>query len=1172
MPSFILRTLSTALALLVSSALPAGAAPPVGWHHSLYVGGGGYWQRRARVEIVNRGAADVHGAPVAVRIGNRSGELALAGAEARAIRVCDEDGAELLYGLTGPDGAALLSRPVPESSTLILPADCPAGGRSTCYVYFDNPKAWAVPDYLSASVGVRNGGMETGSGTAPDEWQHDPNDPQHRTYWVAVPPHSGARCLKTVVERGAEPTWIATRQQGIHIQPGADYVFEGWVQAEAVDGECGWYIHVGSDQEPMMLGPVVGTGGGTHPWTKVALRFTAPVGATRASVGTVLRGTGTAWFDDASLVCTTPGKLTAVASPPEEMRLAQRVAPPGPRAVLTWAAPFTVRNFSDSPLRALAAVDVKPLMASRTGRADARSLVATDVGNAIRCYSHGDALLVPVELAGRSEGTWDVRPSGEEKSEQAVLGDYVRLLGSDANLVKNGDFTTGAGRPDDWPGSAEGALPEGAQLTLADGGLFGEPCVRISVPTNEGGAWIGWRQDVPVRPGHTYLYSAWVKCEDVAGGIRIHAHYRDAAGELCGSRFASAGGPLSGDAGWTLMSGTFTMPPDAGTFQLHLTMNTTGTVWHDGVLLAEVVPSELGPIESGWPEDGADPAVWPVNPIVKVFTDDPRPAAAPPARISLARGEWEPLQLAMRSHEAAGPARIEVDPPVHSSGRRLEGVGVAVVGYVPIDCPTNYYTSQAEPWQRRIPSASPACDGWPGLWPDPLLPVDTLELEPERTGAMWLTVRAPDDAPPGDYSGTVRLVQGDRALAEVPFTVHVWDFALPKAASMPAIYDLRIYGRWMDGGTDPQDLRRRFVRFMAERRLCPDRVWPEPDIRYEDGRVVADFEAYDRAAELYFDELDLPHSYAPGVFYLFGWAHPPNARFGQNPYEGEYPWDGVDRSKLRPEYRRAYQACLRAWWEHVKEKGWADRFTLYISDEPHFQHEYVVAQMKALCEMIHEVDPAIPVYSSTWRHVLEWDESLNVWGVGQYGDPTVEQMEHIRGTGARLWFTTDGQMCTDTPYCAIERLLPHYCAKYGVDAYEFWGISWLTYDPYEFGWHSFIHQSSAPGESSWVRYPNGDGFLAYPGGRFGQADPVSSIRLEEARDGIEDAGYLALLKALIARAAGDTAQAEAALAEAEALVQIPNAGGKYSTKILPDPDAVLHAREAVARAIESLGG
>jgi len=44
----------------------------------------------------------------------------------------------------------------------------------------------------------------------------------------------------------------------------------------------------------------------------------------------------------------------------------------------------------------------------------------------------------------------------------------------------------------------------------------------------------------------------------------------------------------------------------------------------------------------------------------------------------------------------------------------------------------------------------------------------------------------------------------------------------------------------------------------------------------------------------------------------------------------------------------------------------------------------------------------------------------------------------------------------------------------------FWGIGWLTYDPWKFGFHSFIRQSSIPGEYYYVRYPNGDGYLLYP--------------------------------------------------------------------------------------------
>jgi hypothetical protein len=106
-----------------------------------------------------------------------------------------------------------------------------------------------------------------------------------------------------------------------------------------------------------------------------------------------------------------------------------------------------------------------------------------------------------------------------------------------------------------------------------------------------------------------------------------------------------------------------------------------------------------------------------------------------------------------------------------------------------------------------------------------------------------------------------------------------------------------------------------------------------------------------------------------------------------------------------------------------------------------------------------------------------------------------------------------------------------------------------------------------------VRYPNGDGYLAYPGGLIGVEGPVTSVRLEQAREGVEDYEYLYLLRELVGKAdpaAKGVSAAKKALAEARSLVTIPNAGGRYSTKILPDPDALLAVREAVARAIEGL--
>ena len=117
------------------------------------------------------------------------------------------------------------------------------------------------------------------------------------------------------------------------------------------------------------------------------------------------------------------------------------------------------------------------------------------------------------------------------------------------------------------------------------------------------------------------------------------------------------------------------------------------------------------------------------------------------------------------------------------------------------------------------------------------------------------------------------------------------------------------------------------------------------------------------------------------------------------------------------------------------------------------------------------------------------------------------------------------------------------------------------------------HQSSEPGKSYWVRYPNGDGFLLYPGEPIGHPGLVSSVRFEQAREGVEDYEYLYLLRRLIAeaKAAGrDTTPAEQAMKQAAELVSIPNAGGRYSSKILPDPEAVYEVRQSLAAAIEQL--
>jgi len=1153
------------------------------WRHPLYLDGNHWWQKRVPVKITNDGPGPLNGFPVACDVGDAADQLPLVGQRAESVRVCDADGTEMLFVLRDPDGIDVEQGPIPARSSLVIPVECPPGGSAVYYVYFDNPSAGVVPDFLTARPGLVNGDVELGTGDAPSGWIPDPPDAQHRASWTTECPQSGLRCLKTTVADGAEPTWIATRQRGVAVAGGAKYRLQAWVKARDVRGFCGWYVHVGNHEQPMLLAPMLSAGDGTFDWKQVTAEFTAPVAADRLSLGTVLRGTGTAWFDNAELHRLSPGAVRAQILPLESLAIREIGADAawydaGDGAMRPYRAAVRALNLSNETLERSVVMDLGRLQARTRGRLRRDSISVTRAGRPLAHRLLGDQLLCAVELPARSSSILHVYFAAGEHPTGGKFDGVKSQADARMNLVANPGFEDGEPLPADWIASGISAR-DGVTLGVDEPQreAFGARCARMHVPAEAPKAWRGWRQDVPVEPGRSYLFAAWVKCQDVRDGdVRLHAHYRRAGGELSQrGGFAGVGPAISGTTDWTLMSGTLVTPDDTATLQLHLTMESRGTVWHDEVMLVAVTPGDLLAVESRHGPPSGELAIWQVPAVIKVFQDDVPfgdSASLPAVEIASARNEQESLQLAVRSDRDVGEIQVRVEPPVGPQGFALQDFRIEVVGYVPVDRPSSYYQTQVPAWHRKIPASAGRGDGWAGMWPDPLLPTDTCDLQAGRTQPIWITVTIPRGAPAGGYEGRVRLEAAGRVLAAVPFRVHVWDFALPDENHLAAIYDVRfgsggkLWGKSLDAAY-PE-----IIRFLAARRLCPDTIRPGPEFRRVDGKVTADFTAFDQAATVYFDELRFPFAYTPWDLYLFGWGHPPKTVLGERAYDGEPPFESADRSQLRPEYKQVYQEMLRLFWQHLKDKGWHRRIVLYISDEPFDRHEHIRRQMQALCDMIHEVDPEIPIYCSTWHHVPDWDGYLDVWGIGHYGVVSSEKMTQLRADGDRIWFTTDGQMCTDTPYCAVERLLPHYCFKYGAEAYEFWGVSWHTYDPFRFGWHAFIHQSSEPGEATWVRYPNGDGFLLYPGQPLGHDGPVSSIRLEQAREGVEDYEYLYLLRARMAaqRDGRSLVQTDRAWKAAQDLVQIPNVGGYYSTRILPQPERLDEVRRLVAEAIESL--
>jgi hypothetical protein len=848
-----------------------------------------------------------------------------------------------------------------------------------------------------------------------------------------------------------------------------------------------------------------------------------------------------------------------------ELRPARAITPRTGRDWQNWAE-VRVRCFGEVGSNALVRVNLRQAYAALGGAIgwEAGSVAAYD-GSELPIYSlgHGMDLLFSAPLSPRSEELFQIgiRP-GLPTNGTTETASHQKLLASSANLVPNGSFEQGNEGPSDWVKPAAGG-PHRIGAGFSGDARFGRRSLELAVPENANSEWLGWHsREIPVRPGATYFLSGWLKGIGLQSSVAIHAHFHDVRGELTRSgAMVSTQPTVSGDSDWVNSRGFLPAPSDAATIQFHLTMNTQGTLRHDGLVLCEVIDGDVTGVHcTTTATSSRGLQVWEVNPLIKVFPDTLPQVRTKSVSVELAGNEYQAFQLAVRTDaNAANHLNLAVSS-LRGGQADLPPVKIERVGYVPVDYPSAYYSSEIPEWCRKLPHGAPATDGWAGWWPDPLAPGASIDLKAGQTQPRWFTVHAPKGSAPGRYRADVTIASGGKELLRIPLTVQVLPFALPDRGRLRAIFDFRFGpGGVFGSGIDAPEDYRRWLRFIAEHRLGLNEIHPPPKFGYKDGKVTMDAAAFDEAAHFCFDELGMNVSYTPDFFYMFGWAYPPKKLFGLEPFT--------------PEWASAFQQAYRLFTDHIRQKGWHDKFVYYISDEPHFQHPFVVDQMQKLCALIHEVDPAIPIYSSTWRHCAAWDDSLDLWGIGQYGCFPVEEMQRLQQAGKQMWFTCDGQMATDTPYLATERLLPYYCFKYGVRGFEFWGLAWWTYNPWEVGWHQFIRQSDEGKKYYWVRYPDGDGFLAYPGKPVGIDGPASTIRLEQIRQGLQDYEALSMLAELAEKAKRSgrpSPAADSALKMARDLVAIPNAGGLRSTEILPDPARVPAVRKAVNAALVQL--
>jgi hypothetical protein len=458
--------------------------------------------------------------------------------------------------------------------------------------------------------------------------------------------------------------------------------------------------------------------------------------------------------------------------------------------------------------------------------------------------------------------------------------------------------------------------------------------------------------------------------------------------------------------------------------------------------------------------------VWVVSATQKVFREDLPPASADKVvRLSAARGEREAIQIVLRSPRKAQLVGVKVSNLQAAKGARLgtEAIAVYRVAYIHLPAHNRHY-------------------------PDPLPPLQLpLELEPNQSQPLWLSVEVPRGARPGTYRGQVELELSGGEQHTIPIELRVWRFEIPLKPSMRTAFGLwgdgiaRHHGVMADSAADWENISRRQVSAegsppkSAHQKLM-ERYW-----------------------ELLVSRRLSPYSIPVDIF---------------SPEAGKYLGDPRLTSFVIP--YSDDEAQLRRTVEHLRQGGWLEKGYFYVVDEPITREQY--DRLVEICQRIKRVDPSLKIVSPYYR-TPEFDPEkrpealldgqINIWcPVTPFFQADLMRDRQQRGEEV-WWYVCCGP---GKPFANFfvdmdgvdHRILFWQQKLYGVQGLLYWNTIWWDPNSTKDPWEDIATVKNIN--------PNvyGDGSLVYPGKRVGVYGPVTSIRLELICDGAEDYEYLTL--------------------------------------------------------------
>ena len=473
-----------------------------------------------------------------------------------------------------------------------------------------------------------------------------------------------------------------------------------------------------------------------------------------------------------------------------------------------------------------------------------------------------------------------------------------------------------------------------------------------------------------------------------------------------------------------------------------------------------------------------------------------------------------------------------------------EAVKVSVMGYVETTCRPRYSVgynvpTNAAPGYVRKVKRTPL--GW---WPDPILDfLGSCDVKACDVQSFWVAVHAPSDAQPGLYAGKITVAAKGRRSVSFPFTVRVNGFEIPKTPPMPIAVSFSpgVYVRPDQHGARDRDFREKAMK----KPDSPINLWKERKFEWGDflaDRFITMMPIYQHGGELPYDV----------------WA-----RLKSQGRMGCYNLCYFSPQKLdRPGLKKWTQwsdwvvSVLERRLKEAKEHGLEKHAIFYCCDETQPDR---FDQIDAMLDKFKARFPDLPIATTAYDNSFGTGEHLKKMDI--FIPQTVkfdrELAEKSRALGHKVWwyYACDQR----APYAnsftecqPIEQrlLMGAMAARWRPDGFLYYqsayfnSLDCITQGPYT-NWdpRSWWNEH---GDATWV--------AVGPGGK-----PLTTQRLENFRDGLEDLWYAELLRRKL------TATPDAPWARrARALLDVPRAVVDTLENYTDNADVVYIWRNAIA--------